>query len=70
MDQTINANLAKCIQQVDHFGYTTYHNICSGTYVDLAWGFGGWAAFAGILLVGVFFIILFAVLAKVLLTEI
>lgn len=39
-DQTItlNHNAAECIKSVSNFGFTTYHNICNGTSVNVPWG--------------------------------
>lgn len=51
--ENINVNAAKCMQSVSHWGYNTFHNVCQGTSVDLAWGIGGYveaAAVAGLFL--------------------
>lgn len=42
MDATINQNYAECIKTADHFGSTTYYNICTNTHVDVPWGAFGW----------------------------
>jgi hypothetical protein len=55
VDQTINANMAKCIQSVSHLGYTSYHNICTGAVTDLSWGGPDWV-------LGVLVTILFAIM--------
>lgn len=38
MDQTLNANVANCLQTANHFGFTRVHNVCSGTITDVPWG--------------------------------
>lgn len=35
---TLNHNSAQCIKSVHNWGETKYQNICSGEYMDLAWG--------------------------------
>lgn len=40
----VNLNAAQCIKEVDHLGYTSVHNICTGAVVDLPWGVDGWMA--------------------------
>ena len=62
MPTDINANLSKCIQSVEHIGYTTYHNICSGAATDLAWGAVTWVGF---FVIGAFLSFFLAVLVLI-----
>ena len=43
--QTINANLAHCIQQASYIGHTAFYNVCSGTHTDVPWGSLDWTLF-------------------------
>lgn len=47
-DQTINANLAQCIQKMTHVGFTRVHNVCSGSVTDVPWGLGDWVLIVGL----------------------
>lgn len=38
----VNQNIPECIKSTDHFGSTTYYNICTHTQVDVLWGAFGW----------------------------
>jgi hypothetical protein len=40
--QTINANLAECLKSVGNIGYTSVHNVCSGTVTVVPWGHVDW----------------------------
>lgn len=40
--ETINLNAAECIRERLHFGYTEYHNICSGAVTSLDWTVIDW----------------------------
>ena len=61
MSQVINANLAKCIQEIHHIGSTTYVNICSGAEKTVPWGSRDWVfcLFIGGLLGGALLVVIF-----------
>ena len=38
----LNVNMAQCLRDVTHLGYTRIFNACNGTHYDLPWGLGSW----------------------------
>ena len=42
MNQTVNANLAHCIQSASSIGGTTYYDICANTTRWVPWGSADW----------------------------
>lgn len=48
MEQTINANIAACMQSANHFGFTRVHNVCTGNIRDVPWGSIDWALGLGL----------------------
>lgn len=42
MNQTINANLARCIQSTHSIGGDTYYDICANTSRWVPWGNADW----------------------------
>lgn len=48
MDQTINANLAHCIQKAHDVGSTKIYNICTGAIQQIPWGSSDWLGFLGL----------------------
>jgi hypothetical protein len=57
-----NVALAKseCIQTVTHFGYNSFHNICTGAVMNLHWGLGDWAVFGVACIVSFCFLLMMA----------
>ena len=47
----LNQNASQCIQTVNNFGSTAYHNICTGTVSNVPWGTLDWAACIFVLVV-------------------
>lgn len=45
-----DVNLTKCLVAKEHFGYTTYINICSDTQKVIPWTTGDWFGFTALLL--------------------
>lgn len=66
MATDLNANLSKCIQEVHHIGHTTYHNICTGSATDLAWGAGTWACVSFLTVIVLIIALVFGGLLKTL----
>jgi hypothetical protein len=33
----VNITTTACIRSVDHWGYTAYHNLCTGVVTDIPW---------------------------------
>ena len=48
MNQTVNANLAHCIQSASSIGGNTYYDICAGTTRWVPWGSADWLNAIGI----------------------
>lgn len=44
-NQMLNFNAAKCIQEADSIGHTTYTNICNGAVHVVQWGSLDWLEF-------------------------
>lgn len=42
---TLNLNTNECLKSVAHLGYDSYHNICNGNVINLAWGGIDWLGF-------------------------
>lgn len=62
MDNNINLNnkTSDCIKSTEHFGHTTYVNICDGSTYQRQWGLGDWGiagAFAIIAIVAVVLVV-------------
>ena len=55
-------NLIKCLVAKEHFGYTTYINICSDTEKVIPWGTGDWLGFTALLFIVIAMVILFGFL--------
>ncbi len=54
MNQTISANIAKCIQSTHSIGGNTYYDICANTTRWVPWGSADWLNGAAVALLVAF----------------